>query len=262
MKRLVSALLALLIFSLLTAPAALCEAANEPILADDAGLFTEDQEALLTEGMRTVSAFGVPMLWTTRESGSTARLAEAYYHDRIGTESGVLFVINMNERMIYLFSDGEMYRTVTPSRARTITDNVYSGASRGDYYACATEAFSQIRDLMNGNRIAEPMRIITCVILALTLATVIIYLLAGAIHTQRTALRKGEFIGVLPRSLTPSQREYRVIPKLLAETTVSVSIVRHDSDSGGGGGGGGGRSGGGGGGGGGGHSGGGGGHRF
>lgn len=109
---------------------------------------------------------------------STASYADDFYHDSFGQTSGTLFLIDMDNREIYIFSDGAIYRTVTSSYANTITDNVYRYASREDYYSCASKAFEQIQALLAGQRIARPMKYISNALLALILAALVNYFLA------------------------------------------------------------------------------------
>ena len=89
-----------------------------------------------------------------------------------------LFLIDMKNRYIYIFSDGENYNTITSDKAEIITDNVYRYASRGDYYECASRAFHQINTLLLGGKISEPMRIITNVLLSLYIGFFICFLFA------------------------------------------------------------------------------------
>ena len=81
----------------------------------------------------------------------------------------------MDNREIYIFSDGAVYKTIRPSYADTITDNVYRYASNADYLSCAANAFSQIHTLLSGQKIAQPMKYISNLLLALILAALINY---------------------------------------------------------------------------------------
>ncbi len=47
---------------------------------------------------------------------------------------------------------------------------MYRYASGGDYFSCADEAFQQIFALLQGNRIAQPMKYISNALLAVILA--------------------------------------------------------------------------------------------
>ena len=151
----------------------------------------------------------------------------------------------MDNREIYIFSDGAIYRTVTKSYAESITDNVYSYASKGNYYRCASEAFEQINTLLAGQKIAQPMKNISNVLLALILAALINYFLA-----MRTAGSAKASSKEILNSIS-TQFSFRNAQKCLTKQDKVYSPPSSSSGGGHSGGGGGGHS-----------SGGGGGHRF
>lgn len=221
------------------------------VLEDDAGLLTEEQLMELAEEMEDITAYGNVAFKTIDVNGaSTESYARSFYQNRFGTDSGTLFLIDMDNRNIWIHSDGAVYQVITTANANTITDNVYRYASRGDYYGCASEAFRQINALLQGQRIARPMKYISNALLAVILALLINY----GLVLRFTGLRKpkeGEILGSIHRKF--SFTKPRAVHTHQTKTYDPVS-------SGGGSGGGGGHSSGGGGG----HSssGGGGGHSF
>lgn len=229
------------------------------IIEDDADLLSPEEEALLNAQMQTVTSYGNAVFKSISYNNYTASwFAEDYYHRLLGTASGTLFLIDMGNRELYIFSDGAIYRTVTAAYANTITDNVYRYASDSNYYLCASTAFEQIGTLLAGRRIAQPMKYISNALLALILAALINYFI----------------VRLLSATAKPDTRE--ILNSVYARFTfsdvqrklASQSKVYHPRSSGGGssgsfrGGGGGHSHGGGGGRSSGGHSGGGGGHRF
>lgn len=218
---------------------------------DRAELLTMEQESELAESMQEITAYGNAAFVTIEENAlSTESFARSYYMDRFGTDSGTVFVIDMDNRNIWIHSDGAVYKVITTSYANTITDNVYRYASNGDYYGCAKEAFAEIYALLEGQKIAQPMKYISNALLAMILA-----LLANfGLVICFTRLHKpgyGAVIANIHRKFNYS--------KLKAVYTHQTRIYDPISKGGGSGGSGGG---GGHGGGGGGHSGGGGGHSF
>lgn len=149
------------------------------LVYDDAQLLTSEEEELLAEEMRGITSYGNAAFKTiSYNSYSAASYARDFYHDTFGQSSGTLFLIDMDNRELYLFSDGAVYRTISSSYADTITDNVYRYASKEEYYTCASKAFEQIQTLLDGRRIAQPMKYISNILLALILATLINYFLA------------------------------------------------------------------------------------
>lgn len=84
--------------------------------------------------------------------------------------NGTIFVIDRCLNEIYLYSDGQAHKIITNSRARSITDNTYTYARDKNYYTCAYKVFTQIETLMQGKRIAEPMRYLCSALLAIVAA--------------------------------------------------------------------------------------------
>ena len=163
---------ALLLLALL--PGALADPA--PILLDDADLLTAAEEAALLDVMRPICEYGTPVFWSTQQAGEYRSKAENKYFQLLGNASGIMFVVDMAQRQLTILADGAIYTVVTTSEAETITDNVYRMASRGDYAACAAEVFRQAYALLRGEQIARPMKLVSNVLLALTLALMIVYL--------------------------------------------------------------------------------------
>lgn len=155
------------------------ETGYQVLLEDDAALLDSEERTQLAEEMKVITPYGNAVFKTiSYNSYSTSSYARDFYHDLYGQSSGTLFLIDMDNRELYLFSDGAIYRTVTKSYAESITDNVYRYASKGNYYSCASEAFEQIHTLLAGRKIAQPMKYISNILLALILAALINYFLA------------------------------------------------------------------------------------
>ncbi len=215
------------------------------VVEDAAELLTEAERSQLEAWMQPITAYGnVAFVTTDRNQGTSGDFAKMRYRKYFGRESGTLFLIDMRNRNIWIYSDGAVYRTVTRGYADTITDNVYRYASQGEYYECAAEAYREILELLEGNRIAQPMKYISNALLALILA--LFANLGLASHVSR-----------LHR---PSRRELLSSAEKVLRVTRPTITYTHETraydpvSSGSSGGSGGGGSGGGGGGGGGGHS--------
>lgn len=159
-------------------------------IEDNADLLTDTDETLLHGIMSEIADYGNVAFIShsnkysfvngyisgiSTQSHSTAKFAEQCYRELFGYESGTLFLIDMCNREIYIFSDGYMYNVITSSYAYTITDNVYTYASNGNYYTCARMAYDQILSLLKGQRIAQPMKYISNTLLSITLALLINY---------------------------------------------------------------------------------------
>lgn len=66
-------------------------------------------------------------------------------------------------------------KIVTSAKCDIITDNVYRYATNKKYYECAADVFSQVDKLLNGQKIAEPMKYICNSILSIMLSLFVTY---------------------------------------------------------------------------------------
>ena len=156
-------------------------------IVDQADLLTKDEEFRLLQDMKELTQFGNIVFVSTNDNNySTEYYARNYYHQNYSTENGSLFLIDMSNREIYIFSDGSNYNIITESKAYSITDNVYRYASNGQYYLCASDAFSQMNTLLNGNKILEPMRFASNIFIALTVSFFLTFLFV----LSQTKIRK------------------------------------------------------------------------
>ncbi|MBQ2317839.1 MAG: TPM domain-containing protein [Lachnospiraceae bacterium] len=94
-------------------------------MEDDADLLDDNEEAQLREVMAPITAYGAVGLYSTNDAGwqSTRDLAEDVLHEHSGYGSGVVFVIDMDNRQIYIYSDGDIFKILGNSKGDTITDN-------------------------------------------------------------------------------------------------------------------------------------------
>ncbi len=216
------------------------------VIEDDEDILTDAEEKLLLQEMRPVTEYGNAAFVSTTAYESTGSYARKKYAELFGEASGTLFVVDFGSRNIWIHSNGTVYKTITKAYANTITDNVYLYASRGEYYRCAAEVFRQEYTLLEGGRIARPMKHITNALIALITALLGNFLF---LSTTRKQQKPDE------ETVTPAQAVFvaasgtAVLLKTKKRTKPSESSYSGGSSHGGssGGGGGGGSSGGGGG---------------
>ncbi|MBR3002630.1 MAG: TPM domain-containing protein [Clostridia bacterium] len=199
------------------------------IIEDDANLLTEVEESQLKAQMNELTEYGNIVFKSINDNHSTtASYASKYYHQTLGTQSGTLFLIDMDNRKIYIFSDGENYKTITSSKAETITDNIYTYATKKQYYQCAKEAFSQIYILLEGGKIAEPMKYISNGLIAIMLALFVNFVIFRSV-TKAKATGSGEL-------LKECESYFEHTPPEVTETGEHRVYSPIESSSGGGGG--------------------------
>lgn len=229
---------------------------NYLVIEDDANLLNENELFLLKNNMQPLTEYG-NIIFKTIETNNTDTYSYAanYYYNNFGNGSGTMFIIDMQNRYIYVISEGWNYTIITDRKAEIITDNAYYYAKNGLYYQCATKVFDQVNTLLKGGKINEPMRHISNVVVSLVSGFFVAFIYV--LNKTKIKQPKGSEI------LKDCDIEFTVNSINAQKSgTHKVYSPRSDSSSSGGGGG---HSGGGGGGfsgGGGGFSGGGGGHRF
>lgn len=196
------------------------------IIEDDAELLSAEEEESLSRLMMETTEFGHALFKTVDKNFQSAEeYSRSFYKEKIRTQSGTLFLIDMVNRKIWIHSDGQVYSTITKSYANTITDNAYKEATSGNYYDCASIVFNQINDLLVGHRIPQPMKYISNLLLALILALSINFVFVSI----QARLRKPKEKQVLAHidhhfKITKTGSSY-------AHTTKYYSPVSYDSDS-------------------------------
>ncbi|MDO4648820.1 MAG: TPM domain-containing protein [Eubacteriales bacterium] len=215
---------------------------NYVLIEDAADLFTDEEEELLSEVMWPITEHGHAVCVTVSKNDLTAEdYAEDFYESYFEQDDGTLFLIDMDNRKLWLYNSGDISYTITSAYSDTITDNVYTMATREQYYDCAAETFTQVTALLEGPSIPQPMKYIGNALLALILAFFVNYLLMHRLGRSRLTVEEQQMEHILNR--------YRVSEikkkKYKTERTLHSSGGSSDGSSGGGGGGGGSSSGGG-----------------
>ena len=148
----------------------------------------------------------------------------AAWAEREFNDSCTLLIIDMATRQLAVWSSDDILKTLTQAKSYTITDNIYSYASRGEYAGCAETAFNQMYKVLKGETVSGAMRYISNGLLALLAAILLAYLFISARMEQEIKVS-------LPEVVTATAGAGAVI----AAKTLTRK-VRHTSSSGGGGG--------------------------
>ncbi|MDO4734997.1 MAG: TPM domain-containing protein, partial [Lachnospiraceae bacterium] len=147
-------------------------------IEDGANLFTDSQETELMKQLEELTGYGNMGIATNESYNSdAASLARSKYIEMFGETNGTLFMIDMYNRRIQIFSGGSMYRTITRAKANEITDNIYTYATAGDYARAASKAFDQIKIILEGGRIVTPMKYATNAAFAVGLVLLINFII-------------------------------------------------------------------------------------
>jgi len=209
------------------------------LIEDNAELLDEDEREDLLDDMKAVTEYGNAVFLTdTLKSTSNDEqqahdYSDDYYDDEFGNDNGVMLIIDMGNRLLYVTGHGEAQKLVTSSYARTVTDNIYRYAGDGDYYGCAREAFDEMYRLLDGQRIAQPMKYITSALLAMILAVMVNFILVRAANTAKVPSKDEMLKGLYSQCQLNN-------PQMILTNTTKVYDPPSSSSGGGGGHGGGG----------------------
>ncbi|MBQ6105191.1 MAG: TPM domain-containing protein [Lachnospiraceae bacterium] len=156
------------------------------IIEDGAGLISASDEEYLIGEMEKLTEYGNIALVTINENYKTTDVyAELEYEKLFGRTSGALFLIDMDRREIYLEVGGYIGDVISSGKARTITDNVYRYASRGEYWKCARDTFDQVKTLMEGGRIAQTMKYVSNAFIAVLIALLGNFILLRRLNAKK-----------------------------------------------------------------------------
>ena len=150
------------------------ETGNRVDIIDEEHLLTKEEKEQLADEMKDITQYGSIAFWSVRkETGNDVNLAKQRRQELYGNKSSGIFVINMATRKVTFQSAGKINTIITASYARSLTDNVSEYASNGDYYTCAEQAMDQVYELLQGNRIAQPMKYISAIVIGLMIAFIL-----------------------------------------------------------------------------------------
>lgn len=214
------------------------ETGYDAVICDELDLLSNSEEAALIEDMKPLTDYGNVAYWTTDEytSNEIDQARQARY-SLFEYDSAVIFSVNMNVRKLTIQAYGDMLKSITPSVARSVTNNVKNYATNREYYECAKNAFEQMHQVLQGESIAEPMKYTSYAVIALM--TGVIVALCVAFSQRCNPLRRQYSHASVTGSGT-------VVTSDLQGTLVRRETIHTGSSGGGGGGCGGGGGGGGG----------------
>lgn len=194
------------------------------IIEDKADLLSEMEEEQLAEEMWEITVYGNAAFVTIGQNpySSAEEFIENFYQECFQASSGTVFLIDMDYRKIWIHSNGRIYQTITKSYANIITDNVYSYASEQEYYQCASVAFRQITTLLQGEKIAQPMKYICNALLAVVMAFLINYFIV-MMYSKSRKPSDTEVLAKIPTQYKLSNPKVELIRETKRYSPVSSS---------------------------------------
>ena len=199
------------------------------VIEDAAGLLESAEVRRVFEAMEPVTGHCNAGFLTRRSGGgSVEEYARQWGRGAFGNDRYIVFFIDMGTRNICAYAGSDMLAVFNAGDANTVTDNVYTWASRGQYGECAVRAFGQIASDLEGEEIARPMKYVSNVLIGLCLSVMICFLIVS-----RTLKKK---------NITEATKITAMVAAGAGTTILARKLVRtvhHESSSGGGHGGGG-----------------------
>ena len=168
------------------------------VIEDDANLLSEEEKNKLMDDMMPLTEYGHAIFKSINKNdySSTYEYGKNYYYDNFKNENGTLLLIDMDLRYVYIISGGDNYNIITTAKSEIITDNVYKYLSNQNYYEGASIAFHQINQLLQGYKIAEPMRYASNVVISLVLAFFVNFLIIMITCSPKKSKKNGEVMGL------------------------------------------------------------------
>jgi len=122
--------------------------AAEPGVYDEAQLFTSTETAQLQAAVDDyTSLYGCDAVIVTAADtgGKTAQaFADDFYDENGFGEDGVLFLIDMDNRELYISTSGAMIDILDDQRINDLLDIQYAAASDGNYYDAMMSSFTEM----------------------------------------------------------------------------------------------------------------------
>ena len=211
------------------------------VIEDNGGLIDAAEIAGVQDSMRPILEYANAGFLTYGASGdstNSATKAQKWGDRTFGSGTRfTVFIIDMNTRHLDIYASRPLSGILTAAEENSIADNIYKLASQEDYDGCARQAFLQIGRVLQGEKIATPMKYISNGLLAVIAAMLAAYLLISGWARKEQEVSMPAVVkaaGVGAATMVVANRLKKV--------------VHHESRGGGSGGGGGGFGGGGGGG--------------
>lgn len=151
-----------------------------------------------------------------------------------------VFLLDMYNRQLFIFSSESMYRKIPSSKANIITDNVYKYASNDEYDTCAQSAFEQLYMVLNGDPLSSPMKFICCLLISLVGGLTICWIVMSSSNAIKKASYQEIESGMGSSNFNVSNVTKRLISTRFVKASSSSSRGGGGGFSGGHGGGGGG----------------------
>ena len=200
MKKLLLVLLALMLLAPGLAAARTLSYTNEEtgftaVIDDDASLLDSAEYDSVLESMKPLTQYCGVGFYTYGGTSTeyVKNKAEKWGNSTFPGEF-TLLIIDMATRQLMVGSSAKIMDSISQAKAYTITDNVYTYATRGEYGRCAETAFNQMYRALKGEKVTGPMQYISNALLALAAAILLAYLFISARMEQEVKVSLPEVV--------------------------------------------------------------------
>lgn len=203
------------------------------VINDDANLFTNDEIKQLYKDYDGIADKGNIYVKTAigENEGSASLKAHNYYESQFGYEKGSIFLIDMENRQVYIYSEGDMYNVITTKKANAITDEVYRYLKNEEYYEGTSKALGLMQRVIDGKLLVSPMQIIMGILIAILLGFILVYYVAIISSLQRKKDTHDDRMSLIKNDLMMTGLSKRFVKTYKVESSSSSG----GSSSGGGG---------------------------
>ena len=201
-------------------------------IADSADLLSESEEQELYDVMKDGAQYGNMVFITIDDAmGYVSKdYIEMLYQtsEQLQGTDAVIYMIDMDNRLLWITGYGALKKTITPDYGNLITDNVYKYATEGNYAKAAIMGFKQIVDRLGGSRLSGSLRTAGNFSIAVILAAVLCFLFAYVTSVSKKA-KDADLVANIERYINMSN------PNIAHTTTQRIYDPPSSSSSGGGG---------------------------
>lgn len=197
---------------------------------DFADLFTYSEEnELYAKAMDFIDEFNIDLVIVTiddnNKSSAMAYADDFYDYNDFGTDSnhsGILFLIDMDNRKLWISTTGSAISTYSDNIINKILDNCTSYATDGDYYTCATKFIDSCSHYYNYK---SPIGIIMIIIASLAIPSIFCIIVASRHKSIKLATNANNYLDNSTVNLTSNYDTFI--------RTYTSRVIRSSESSGG-----------------------------
>lgn len=146
------------------------ETEYEAFIQDDMDLLTEENEKELLKTMEKITEFGgVAFVSISEEEKNSWEYARKSYLELFCGENGVVFLINMYDKSIYIYCGGGLSYSLTNSKITEISKKVSYYISHENYVLACKKAYSEMLTILERDEVTTVRKYVSNGVLALIL---------------------------------------------------------------------------------------------